>query len=122
MIPVLHEGQLDVLARQVFDEAHGVLPGNVGIAHALQDVHGRAGLDRAAEDKVPAPILDQLPQSQVEYMRSKIPMGRLGEVHETAAMVCFMASEECSFTTASTFDTSVVLPYWALHSPKKRCR
>jgi len=53
-----------------------------------------------------SPILDQLPQSQVDYMRSKIPMGRLGEVHETAAMVCFMASEECSFTTASTFDTS----------------
>lgn len=53
-----------------------------------------------------SPILEQLPQSQVEYMRSKIPMGRLGEVHESAAMVCFMASEECSFTTASTFDTS----------------
>ena len=53
-----------------------------------------------------SPILAQLPQSQVDYMRSKIPMGRLGEVSETAAMVCFMASEECSFTTASTFDTS----------------
>ncbi len=52
------------------------------------------------------PILAQLPQSQVDYMRSKIPMGRLGEVDESAAMVCFMASEECSFTTASTFDTS----------------
>jgi len=53
-----------------------------------------------------SPILAQLPQSQVDYMRSKIPMGRLGEVNESAAMVCFMASEECSFTTASTFDTS----------------
>ena len=53
-----------------------------------------------------SPILEQLPPSQVEYMRSKIPMGRLGEIHESAAMVCFMASEECSFTTASTFDTS----------------
>ena len=53
-----------------------------------------------------SPILDQLPQSQVDYMRSKIPMGRLGDVAESAAMVCFMASEECSFTTASTFDTS----------------
>jgi 3-oxoacyl-[acyl-carrier protein] reductase len=53
-----------------------------------------------------SPILEQLPKSQVEYMLSKIPMGRLGEVQETAAMVCFMASEECSFTTASTFDTS----------------
>lgn len=53
-----------------------------------------------------SPILAQLPQSQVDYMRSKIPMGRLGEVHESTAMVCFMASEECSFTTASVFDTS----------------
>ncbi|RYY24495.1 MAG: SDR family oxidoreductase [Sphingomonadales bacterium] len=53
-----------------------------------------------------SPILQQLPASQVEYMLSKIPMGRLGIVAETAAMVCFMASEECSFTTASTFDTS----------------
>ena len=53
-----------------------------------------------------SPILEQLPQSQVDYMRSKIPMGRLGEVEESAAMVCFMASEECSFTTAATFDTS----------------
>lgn len=53
-----------------------------------------------------SPILAQLPPSQVDYMRSKIPMGRLGEIDETAAMVCFMASEECSFTTASTFDTS----------------
>jgi 3-oxoacyl-[acyl-carrier protein] reductase len=53
-----------------------------------------------------SPILQQLPQSQVDYMRSKIPMGRLGEVEESAAMICFMASEECSFTTAATFDTS----------------
>jgi 3-oxoacyl-[acyl-carrier protein] reductase len=53
-----------------------------------------------------SPILKQLPQEQIDYMRGKIPMGRLGEIHESAAMVCFMASEECSFTTASTFDTS----------------
>jgi 3-oxoacyl-[acyl-carrier protein] reductase len=53
-----------------------------------------------------SPILDQLPESQIEYMRSRIPMGRLGEVHESAAMICFMASEDCSFTTAATFDTS----------------
>ncbi|WKL57962.1 SDR family NAD(P)-dependent oxidoreductase [Asticcacaulis sp. ZE23SCel15] len=53
-----------------------------------------------------SPILAQLPQSQVDYMRSKIPMGRLGIVDKSAAMVTFMASEECSFTTASVFDTS----------------
>ena len=53
-----------------------------------------------------SPILAQLPQTQVDYMRSKIPMGRLGNIEESAAVVCFMASEECSFTTAATFDTS----------------
>ena len=53
-----------------------------------------------------SPILDQVPQSQIDYMLSRIPMGRLGDVRESAAMVCFMASEECSFTTAATFDTS----------------
>jgi NAD(P)-dependent dehydrogenase (short-subunit alcohol dehydrogenase family) len=53
-----------------------------------------------------SPILDQLPQSQIDYMRSRIPMGRLGEAAECAALVCWLASEECSFSTAATFDIS----------------
>jgi 3-oxoacyl-[acyl-carrier protein] reductase len=53
-----------------------------------------------------SPILSQMPRSQIDYMRSKIPMQRLGEVQESIAMLCFMASQLCSFTTASTFDTS----------------
>lgn len=53
-----------------------------------------------------SPILSQLPQSQIDYMKSKIPMGRLGEVEEVAALVCWLASEECSFSTAATFDIS----------------
>ena len=53
-----------------------------------------------------SPILEQLPQSQIDYMKSKIPMGRLGEVAEVAALVCWLASEECSFSTAATFDIS----------------
>ena len=51
-------------------------------------------------------ILKQLPQSQIDYMRSKIPMGRLGEASESAALACWLASEECSFSTAATFDIS----------------
>jgi 3-oxoacyl-[acyl-carrier protein] reductase len=51
-------------------------------------------------------ILAQLPKSQIDYMRSKIPMGRLGEAAENAALVCWLASEECSFSTAATFDIS----------------
>lgn len=53
-----------------------------------------------------SPILDNVPQSHIAYMRSKIPMERFGTVAENAAAVCFLASEECSFTTASTLDTS----------------
>lgn len=53
-----------------------------------------------------SPILEQLPASQIEYMRSRIPMGRLGEIDESAALVCWLASDECSFSTAATFDTS----------------
>jgi 3-oxoacyl-[acyl-carrier protein] reductase len=53
-----------------------------------------------------SPILDQLPESQVDYMRSRIPMGRLGRAEECAALVCWLASEECSFSTAATFDIS----------------
>ncbi|HEV2597875.1 SDR family NAD(P)-dependent oxidoreductase [Sphingopyxis sp.] len=53
-----------------------------------------------------SPLLGQMPQSQIDFMRSKIPMGRLGRTEETTAMVCFLASEECSFSTAATFDTS----------------
>jgi 2-dehydro-3-deoxy-L-rhamnonate dehydrogenase (NAD+) len=53
-----------------------------------------------------SPMLDGVPHTLIEYMRNKIPMGRFGEIHENVSMACFMASEECSFTTASTFDTS----------------
>jgi 3-oxoacyl-[acyl-carrier protein] reductase len=53
-----------------------------------------------------SPILDHVPQSHIDYMRSKIPMERFGTAAENAAAVCWLASEECSFTTASTLDTS----------------
>jgi len=51
-------------------------------------------------------ILEQLPKSQIDYMKSKIPMGRLGEAAENAALVCWLASDECSFSTGATFDIS----------------
>jgi 3-oxoacyl-[acyl-carrier protein] reductase len=53
-----------------------------------------------------SPILDNVPQSHIDYMRSRIPMGRLGTAQEVAAAVCWLASEDCTFTTASTLDTS----------------
>lgn len=53
-----------------------------------------------------SPLLSQMPQSQIDFMLSRIPMGRLGKTEETTSMICFLASEECSFSTAATFDTS----------------
>lgn len=51
-------------------------------------------------------LLEQMPQSQIDYMIAKIPMGRVGEVEEVAALVCWLLSDECSFSTAATFDIS----------------
>ena len=51
-------------------------------------------------------MLADVTGEQIDYMVSKIPMGRMGTVQETAAMVAWMCSDECSFTTGAVFDLS----------------
>jgi len=51
-------------------------------------------------------IFDQISQTHIDYMLSKIPRGRFLAVEEAAAMVAWMASEENSFTTGAVFDLS----------------
>jgi len=51
-------------------------------------------------------ILDTVPQSHIEYMRSRIPMDRFGRKEEAAAMVAWLCSEDCSFSTGAVFDLS----------------
>jgi 2-dehydro-3-deoxy-L-rhamnonate dehydrogenase (NAD+) len=51
-------------------------------------------------------IFDQMQQSHIDFMLSKIPLGRFGLVDEVAAMVAWLASEECSFSTSAVFDVS----------------
>jgi 2-dehydro-3-deoxy-L-rhamnonate dehydrogenase (NAD+) len=51
-------------------------------------------------------ILDQVTPEFAQYMLSKIPMGRFVKVEEIAALVCWLASEECSFSTGAVFDIS----------------
>jgi 3-oxoacyl-[acyl-carrier protein] reductase len=46
----------------------------------------------------------QMTQAHIDYMLGKIPMGRLLEVDEIAAMVAWLASAECSFSTGAVFD------------------
>ena len=51
-------------------------------------------------------IFSQMTEQHIEFMLSKIPMARFGKVEEIAALICWIASEECSFTTGSVFDIS----------------
>jgi 2-dehydro-3-deoxy-L-rhamnonate dehydrogenase (NAD+) len=51
-------------------------------------------------------IFDQMTEQHIQYMLSKIPMGRFVEVDEIAALVCWLASAECSFSTGAVFDIS----------------
>ena len=49
-------------------------------------------------------MFDQMAQNHIDYMLSKIPMGRFLEVQEMAALVAWLSSEECSFSTGAVFD------------------
>lgn len=51
-------------------------------------------------------ILKQMTQQHIDYMLSKIPMNRFGQKEEAAAMVAWLSSEDCSFTTGAVFDLS----------------
>ncbi len=51
-------------------------------------------------------IFEQMTQAHIDFMLSKIPLGRFGEVEEIAAMVAWLASGECSFSTGAVFDLS----------------
>ena len=51
-------------------------------------------------------IFDQMTKSHIDYMLSKIPMGRFVEVDEIASLVCWLASSDCSFSTGAVFDIS----------------
>jgi 2-dehydro-3-deoxy-L-rhamnonate dehydrogenase (NAD+) len=51
-------------------------------------------------------IFDQMTQDHIDFMLSKIPMGRFGLAEEIAAMVAWLCSEDCSFSTGGVFDLS----------------
>jgi len=55
---------------------------------------------------IETPILDGISEEHIGYMVERIPMGRVGEPEEVAALICWLASEECSFSTGATYDIS----------------
>jgi 3-oxoacyl-[acyl-carrier protein] reductase len=55
---------------------------------------------------IATPILEGLPQTTIDYMVSKIPMGRTGKPEEVAALIHYLVSKEASFTTGQCYDIS----------------
>jgi 2-dehydro-3-deoxy-L-rhamnonate dehydrogenase (NAD+) len=55
---------------------------------------------------IETPILEGISEEHLGYMVDRIPMGRMGEPEEVAALICWLASEECSFSTGATYDVS----------------
>jgi 3-oxoacyl-[acyl-carrier protein] reductase len=51
-------------------------------------------------------MLGGMTQEHVTYMVERIPMGRMGTADEVATLACWLASEECSFSTGATYDIS----------------
>jgi len=51
-------------------------------------------------------IFDQMTQAHIDFMLSKIPMGRFGRPEEVAALAAWLCTEECSFSTGAVFDLS----------------
>jgi 3-oxoacyl-[acyl-carrier protein] reductase len=51
-------------------------------------------------------IFDQMTQAHIDFMLAKIPLARFGTVEEIAALVAWLCTEECSFSTGAVFDLS----------------
>jgi 3-oxoacyl-[acyl-carrier protein] reductase len=73
-----------------------------------KEVAGRGDItvNSIAPAVVQTPILDNIPQETIDYMVSRIPLGRTGKVEEIAALVHYLVSPEASFTTGQCYDIS----------------
>jgi 2-dehydro-3-deoxy-L-rhamnonate dehydrogenase (NAD+) len=80
----------------------------IGITKAIgKDVTGSGILVNCiAPAVINTPMLGQLSQEHIDYMTERIPLGRVGEPAEVAALICWLASEEMSFSTGACFDIS----------------
>ena len=82
--------------------------GVIGLTKALAKEVGGYGIyvNAVSPAVIETAILDQLTPEQVQYMVQRIPLGRVGQPEEVAALICWLASDECSFTTGQCLDIS----------------
>jgi len=82
--------------------------GVIGLTKSLGKETAKTGIrvNCITPAAVHTPIFDQMTQQHIDFMLSKIPMGRFGMVEEIAAMVAWLCSAECSFSTGAVFDLS----------------
>jgi 3-oxoacyl-[acyl-carrier protein] reductase len=82
--------------------------GVIGLTKSLaKEVATKGVLVNAVTPAVIAtPILEQLTQEHIDYMTSRIPMGRVGQPEEVANLVSFLCSDRVSFSTGAVFDIS----------------
>jgi len=80
----------------------------IGLTKAIgKDVAGSGVLVNCiAPAVINTPILGQISEEHIAYMTSRIPLARVGEPAEVAALICWLASEEMSFSTGACFDIS----------------
>ncbi|MDH5797067.1 MAG: SDR family oxidoreductase [Paracoccaceae bacterium] len=82
--------------------------GVIGLTKSLGKELAKTGVlvNCIAPAAVATPIFDQMSKEFIDFMLTKIPMGRFGEIDEIASLVCWLASEECSFSTGAVYDIS----------------
>ena len=80
----------------------------IGLTKAIGKDLARTGVavNCIAPAVIETPILEGISQEHIDYMVERIPMGRMGTAEEVAALICWLASEECSFSTGATYDIS----------------
>jgi NAD(P)-dependent dehydrogenase (short-subunit alcohol dehydrogenase family) len=80
----------------------------IGLTKAIgKDVAGSGVLVNCiAPAVINTPILGQISQEHIDYMTERIPLGRIGQPEEVAALICFLASEELTFSTGAIYDIS----------------
>ena len=82
--------------------------GVIALTKAIgKDVAGSGVLvNCVAPAVIDTPMLGQSSEEHVAYMTSRIPLARLGQASEVAALICWLASEEMTFSTGACFDIS----------------